>query len=91
MTGWYDRIEEPIRSFVRALRGRGVNTTCSCGHTMEVEAHWLPDGELKEVYDFIYAWLSERGEEIDFTLTARVQVLGGCPVWSLSIHLGRAG
>ena len=84
---WYDIIEEPIRPLVRELRGRGVNTTCSCGHTMEVQAQWIPDGELKEVYDFVYAWLYEQGEGVNFTITVNADVVDGCPLWSLSLRI----
>jgi len=29
---WYDSIEQGVRDIVRALRNKGINTFCSCGH-----------------------------------------------------------
>lgn len=37
MNEFWKGIEEPIRDVVRLLRDNGFNTTCSCGHDMEVE------------------------------------------------------
>jgi hypothetical protein len=34
---WYETIEPGVRAFVRHLRNRGFNTTCSCEHKMLVQ------------------------------------------------------
>jgi len=35
---WYEHAIEPeVRTLVRNLRDRGINTTCSCGHEMFVQ------------------------------------------------------
>jgi len=36
-TAWYEQIEPGVRAFVRHLRNRGFNTTCSCEHEMLVQ------------------------------------------------------
>jgi len=57
-TSWYERIELPIRPFVKLLRDNGFNTSCSCGHEMRVEIEDANDedvsrlGELLIVNDY---------------------------------------
>jgi hypothetical protein len=55
MSSWIEEfIEEPIRPAVKLLRDNGFNTTCSCGHDMEIELDLLFDGELKRLHDLLY-------------------------------------
>lgn len=53
MSEWYDTIEPGIRPIVRLLRDNGINTTCSCEHTMRVEADWQLDEELRVIYGLL--------------------------------------
>lgn len=55
MTDWYnENIEEPIRSTVKLLRDNGFNTTCSCGHEMEIECELMTDGEMQRLHNLLY-------------------------------------
>ena len=56
---WYSDIEEPIRDIVRVLRENGVNTTCSCGHEMYVEADVIPNGQLFSIHKILFNYLTE--------------------------------
>jgi len=52
---WYEEyIEEPSRDIVKLLRNNGFNTTCSCGHDMYVENHFIIDGEIKRLDDLLF-------------------------------------
>jgi len=49
---WYDKLEEPIRPLVKLLRDNGINTTCSCGHEMYIEAEYY-FSDLREIEDLL--------------------------------------
>lgn len=49
MPDWYDCIEPNIRATVELLRNNGINTTCSCHHTMTIEAESYEDKEVTEI------------------------------------------
>ena len=73
MADWYLEIEEPIREIVRALRDKGINTTCSCGHKMYVEADIIPDGMLQTIHKTLYNYLAEDEREIKYTITITLE------------------
>ena len=50
---WYDSIEPGIRPFVRLLRDNGINTTCSCEHTMTIDATWVDDDEPRRIWELL--------------------------------------
>ena len=52
-TDWYDSLEPGVRPFVRLLRDNGINTTCSCEHTMTIEAEWRYDDEPRCVWELL--------------------------------------
>lgn len=80
---WYDDfIEEPIRDTVRLLRDNGFNTTCSCGHDMEIECDVCPDGEFKRLHDLLYNQ-GYRNYLVTFTATC----VGDCVYLNISIKL----
>ncbi len=55
MQTWYEEfIEEEIRPLVKTLRENGVNTTCSCGHDMYVECHFITDGEIQRIDNLLF-------------------------------------
>ena len=52
---WYNCIEAQVREIVRELRNNGINTTCSCGHNMTIEAEsYDPTSEYKTIYNILY-------------------------------------
>jgi len=87
---WYEEsIEEPIRGIVRALRDNGVNTTCSCGHKMYVEADIIPDGMLQTIHKTLFNYLAENDREIKYSATIRheVNIAGLSRAW-VCIQIG---
>lgn len=56
MKDWYAlNIEEPVREIVRALRKRGINTECSCGHKLYIQFQTLdPLTELNTISSVMY-------------------------------------
>lgn len=87
MSDWYKEvIEEPVRDVVKMLRDNGVNTECSCGHKMYVQCQFIPDGEIKRIYDLVCAWLYDvKKAPQNFTMDLRLIVQDGAPYWSLDI------
>lgn len=53
MDNWYEyKIEEPIRKIVKALRNNGINTVCSCGHSMWIQCEsYDPTEEFGIIYN----------------------------------------
>ena len=75
MTDWYnENIEEPIRFIVKLLRDNGFNTTCSCGHEMEIECELMLDGEMKRLHDLLY----NNGYR-DYSIVTELKVENGLP------------
>ena len=77
MNSWYLQIEEPIRGIVKALRDNGINTTCSCGHEMWVEADLCPDGELFNIHTTLSCYLVENKLPLNYTIEIRHVVEDG--------------
>lgn len=77
MIDWYDIIEEPVRELVRMLRDNGINTTCSCGHTMEIQAELSPDGEIERLHRLLFDFLSEHQMNVEYDLVFRLEVRSG--------------
>jgi hypothetical protein len=74
---WYDRIEEPVREVVRRLRNAGVNTTCSCGHDMDIECVTTVDGVMMDIHNVLWDYLHETGQKVTFEVTYRHKVVDG--------------
>ncbi len=73
MNEFYREIEEPIRDIVRTLRDNGVNTTCSCGHDIYVEADIIPDGMLQTIHRTLFNYLAESKKEIKYSITITLE------------------
>jgi len=73
MNEFYSDIEEPIREVVRVLRDNGVNTTCSCGHKMYVEADIIPDGQLEVIHRTLFNYLSEHGLPTKYSIDIHLE------------------
>lgn len=78
---WYDSIEPGIRPFVRLLRDNGINTTCSCEHTMTIEASWRHADELQRIWDLLCT-----GNYL-FDITARMAKNLCSSGWSLKVTI----
>lgn len=63
---WYNSLEPGIRPFVKLLRDNGINTTCSCEHTMTIDASWSHGDELERIWDLLCT-----GNYV-FEITARI-------------------
>jgi hypothetical protein len=51
---WYEsNIEPEIREQVKLLRNNGINTICSCGHKMYVDAEVYCDEDVRTVYNVL--------------------------------------
>jgi len=70
---FYSTIEEPIREIVRVLRDNGVNTTCSCGHKMYVEADIIPDGMLQVIHTTMFNYLAEKELPIKYSIDIHLE------------------
>ena len=70
---WYFEIEEPIRELVRVLRNNGINTTCSCGHEMYVEADVIPDGQLFKIHKTVFSYLAEKGLPTKYSIDIHLE------------------
>jgi hypothetical protein len=47
---WYTQnIEEGIREVVKLLRNNGINTTCSCHHSMTIWAEGYRPGDIEQI------------------------------------------
>lgn len=55
-TNFYGGLEDRVRNLVYVLRQHGINTECSCHHDgyVQVAAHDMGYGFLREVYDAMY-------------------------------------
>lgn len=73
MTEFYDDIEPEIRDIVRVLRDNGVNTTCSCGHQMYVEAEIVPSGMLQVIHNTLFNYFTETGRVPSYTITITLE------------------
>jgi hypothetical protein len=86
--GWYEKkIEPEVRELVRLLRNNGVNTTCSCGHEMFIEASYIPDESIMETYRLICNHLHENHIPRRFRAKWEVTVIDGSPFWHIEIDL----
>ena len=72
-----ENIEEPIRDIVKILRDNGFNTTCSCGHDMEITGEYLPDYDIKRMHDLLYNHLIEKGVNPDYEIVYFLKVREG--------------
>jgi len=77
-TEFYDNIEEPIRELVRTLRDNGINTVCSCGHKMYIQADLIPDAQLQTIHKNTYNYLVGTGDlEPNYTIDIHMVVKKG--------------
>ena len=74
---WYLEIEEPIREFVKVLRDNGINTTCSCGHNMYIEADLIPDGQLQVIHRTLFNYLAEKNLPLNYRIEIYHKVKNG--------------
>lgn len=80
---WYeDYIEEPIRDLVRLLRNNGFNTECSCGHEMNVQCQYIPEGEIQRLHNLLF----NKGYR-NYKIEVRLFVLDGFSYPSLQITI----
>ena len=79
MTTFYEQLEEPIRELVQRLRDNGINTTCSCGHEMYIQADLSVGGQMKDIHDTVFNWLVEvkRQKLMNYTITTTLNVTNG--------------
>lgn len=77
MNEFYGDIEEPIRDLVKVLRDNGINTTCSCGHKMYIEADLIPDGTLQAIHKLVFNYLVEAKLPIDYDIEIRLEARKG--------------
>jgi len=85
---WYDQfIEHPLRDLVRVLRKNGINTECSCGHEMYIQCQHIPDGELMDLHELIWNYLSENKLPINFEIIIEHTVIEGSQYTTLDIKL----
>ena len=87
---FYNAIEEPVRELVRRLRDSGVNTVCSCGHEMYVQADLIIDGQLQTMHKIVYNWLvdvntGEPDYQIDIHMVVKRGIIAQC---FANIHIG---
>ena len=73
MNEFYDSLEPEIRDIVKALRNAGINTTCSCGHKMYVEADIIPDGMLQTIHKTVFNYLAETGNRIQYSVVITLE------------------
>lgn len=77
---WYERaIEKPLRELVHHLRDNGINTECSCAHDtpMYIQCFYAPDGEIREIHQLVWTFLSERKLPINFSIELSHDVRNG--------------
>lgn len=72
-TEFYANTEAPIRKLVKQLRDNGVNTTCSCGHKMYIEADISPDSMLYTIHKTVFNYLAENKMEVKYIITIRLE------------------
>ena len=73
MNDFYSEIEEPIRDLVKYLRDNGINTTCSCGCKMYVEADIIPDGQLMNIHRSVFDYLADRGLPTKYSIDIHLE------------------
>ena len=71
---FYSEIEEPIRDLVKYLRDNGINTICSCGDDMTIQAEMSPDGWLGVLHKLVFNYLTEHDIEPNYVIEARIEV-----------------
>jgi len=82
---WYEQmIEEPIRNLVKLLRDNGFNTTCSCGHEMEIECGFFPGDDIKRLDDLLF-----NSEHRNYSLTWHIDRVDGYLSSGLFIKIRR--
>lgn len=75
---WYDEyIEEGVRDIVKFLRENGINTYCSCHHSMQIQCDTVLDGAMQHLHNILYAYFSGREEPISYELVFRHRVENG--------------
>ena len=75
---WYnENIEEPIRDLVKILRDNGFNTTCSCGHNMDIEGDIVIDYDLKRMQDLFYNYYCSKNLTPNYEITFFLKVKDG--------------
>ena len=72
-TEFYSDIEEPVREIVRVLRDNGINTTCSCGHEMYIEADIIPDGQLYKIHKTLFNYLAEKKLPVKYSIDIHLE------------------
>ncbi len=77
MNGFYSNIEKPIRDIVRELRDNGINTTCSCGHDMTIQADLIVSGELQIIHNTLFNHLIEGNPNISYDIEVKLEVRKG--------------
>ncbi len=77
MKDWYSQIEEPVRELVKTLRDNGINTTCSCGHEMTIQADIVLDGQLYDIHKAVFHHLVERKQLINYNIDLHLVVKDG--------------
>ena len=84
MNDFYSEIEEPIRELVRGLRDNGINTTCSCGHKMYIEADITLDGVLQTIDRVLFNYLTEHDMDSKYsiTITRERNIVGVTRCWA---------
>ena len=89
INGFYNDIEPEIREIVKVLRDNGINTTCSCGHKMYVEADVIPDGTLQVIHKVLFNHLTEQKHNLKYTITIVLeQNIAGLSRCFASIQIG---
>lgn len=54
MSDWYEKfIEIEVRQLVYLLRNNGFNTSCSCGHELEIEMESYGDSDMTNLYNLL--------------------------------------
>jgi len=76
-TEFYQEIEEPIRELVRVLRDNGINTTCSCGHEMYIEADIFPNGDLYTIHRSLFDYLADNNMPINYKINIYLECREG--------------
>lgn len=86
MNEFYENIEEPIRELVKILRDNGINTTCSCGHKMYIEADLVPDGTLQVIHKLVFNYLAEAKLPIEYDIEVRLEARKGL-LWRTFVYI----
>lgn len=69
---WYDEAIEPeIRDLVRLLRDNGINTECSCGHSMYVQFQVIEFNDTVATVDYLLFNSGYRDYRIEETIERR--------------------